>query len=47
MTNKKALVQSLHTKMTTTRDKTTGKSTTKHTLIKDGKLTLWIKIAED
>jgi hypothetical protein len=53
-TNKKALVQSLHTilpkemtETTTTRDKTTGASTTKHMLNKDGKLKLWIKIAED
>ncbi len=52
-TNKKALVRSLHTLLpkemtetTTTRDKTTGKSTTKCTLNKDGKLKLWIKIAE-
>jgi hypothetical protein len=50
MTNKKALVRSLHTLLpkemaetTTTRDKTTGKSTTKHMLNKDGKLKLWIK----
>jgi hypothetical protein len=54
MTNKKALVRSLHTLLpkemtetTTTRDKTTGKSTTKHTLNKDRKLKLWIKIADD
>ncbi len=53
-TNKKALVQSLHTLLpkemtetTITKNKTTGKSTTKHTLNKDGKLKLWIKISED
>jgi hypothetical protein len=54
-TNKKAFVQSLHTLLpkemtetTITRNKeTTGKNTTKHMLNKDGKLKLWIKIAED
>jgi hypothetical protein len=53
-TNKKAHVQSLHTLLpkemtetTITKNKTTGKSTTKHTLNKDRKLKLWIKIAED
>jgi hypothetical protein len=53
-TNKKALVCSLHTLLPkemaetiTTRNKTTGKHTTKHMLNKDGKLKLWIKIAED
>ena len=53
-TNKKALVRSLHTlipkEMTetiTTRNKTTGEYTTKETLNKDGKMELWIKIAED
>jgi hypothetical protein len=54
MTNKIALVQSLHTLLpkemtetTTTRNKTTGKSTIKHTLNMDRKPKLWIKIAED
>jgi hypothetical protein len=52
-TNKKALVQSLHTLLpkemsetATTKNKTTGKSTTKHTLNKDRKFKLWIEIAE-
>ena len=54
-TNKKSLVQSLHTLLpkemtetTITRHKeTTGENTTKHTLNKDRKLKLWIKIADD
>ncbi len=54
-TNKKALVRSLHTLLpkemtetTITRNKeTTGENTLKHMLNKDGKLKLWIKIAED
>ncbi len=55
MTNKKTLVQSLHTLLpkemtetTITRNKeTTGKNTTKHMLTKDRKLKIWIKISED
>ncbi len=54
-TNKKVLVHSLHTllpkEMTetiTSKTKMTGKLATKHMLNKkDGKLNLWIKIAED
>jgi hypothetical protein len=53
-TNKKALVQSLHTllpkemtEIIAMKNKTTGKHTTKDTLNKDGKMELWIKIAED
>jgi hypothetical protein len=54
MTNNKALIHSLHTLLheemaetITTGDKTTGKHTTKNKLNKDGKVKLWIKIAED
>ena len=54
MTNKKALVCSLHTllpkemtEIITAKNKTTGENRTKDTLNRDGKRELWIKIVED